>query len=327
MQRKIIVILGPTASGKTALGVEIAKKYNGEIISADSRQIYRRLDLGTGKDLEEYGEIKYHLIDICDPGEKFTLFEWLPLARKTIDDIFSRGKLPIVVGGTNLYIQALVEGFELEQDKSKKIKVKRGKFTRKFLDKQSPAELVGILKKLNPQALEKIDQKNSRRLVRAIEIAQEGSDPTKTKPDFDALQIAIDLPREKLYERIDQRVEIRFSQGMLEEVASLLANNVNPEWLVSLGLEYRIIGNFLIQNSKLKTQNINGKLKINDFFENYYLKIQNSRPFEQMKQELKWKSHQYARRQLTWLRNLSKPNWVKGKSEAFKQVDRFLKQS
>lgn len=300
MQRKVIIILGPTASGKTALGVEIAKKYNGEIISADSRQVFKGLDLGTGKDLNEYGKIKYHLIDICEPEEKFSLFDWLDLARKTINDIFSRGKLPIVVGGTNLYIRALVEGFELEQDKSKKIKVKKDRLTRKILDEQTPAKLVEILKKLNPQALEKIDQKNSRRLVRAIEIAQEGSDPTKTKPDFDALQIAIDLPREKLYERIDQRVESRFSQGMLEEVDGLIKSGVNTDWLKSLGLEYRIISDYIINLTNT---------------------------YEQMKQELKWKSHQYARRQLTWLRNLSKPNWVKNKTEAFKLVDRFLKQS
>ena len=114
-ERKIIAIVGPTASGKTGWGVEIAKKFDGEIISADSRQVYRGLNIGTNKDLSDYGDIKYHLIDIKNPGEEFTLFDWLKLAREAIEDIFSRGKTPIIVGGTGLYVQALVEGFELEK--------------------------------------------------------------------------------------------------------------------------------------------------------------------------------------------------------------------
>jgi len=303
MSQKIIAILGPTASGKTALAVEIAKKFNGEIISADSRQVFRRLDLGTGKDLDEYGSVKYHLIDICDPAEKFTLFQWLTLARRAINDIHSREKLPIIVGGTNLYVRALVEGFEIKNPKSKieNFNSKSKIYSRDNLNKLPSNKLGKILEKLNPEALKTIDQKNPRRLIRAIEIAQEGSAVIKTKPDFEVLQIAIDIEREQLYANIDKRADTRFEQGMLEEVEGLIKSGVNTDWLQGLGLEYKIISSFALGKDKTPEE------------------------FEKMKQELKWKSHQYAKRQLSWLRNLTKPIWVKDKNQALKLVKKFLK--
>ncbi len=120
--KKIICVVGPTASGKTGLAVYLAKKFNGEIISADSRQVYRGLDIGTGKDLAEYDDIKYHLIDICKPEEDFNLFAWLELAQKTVKEILDRGKLPIIAGGTGLYVQAFIEGFILTQNVKRKTK-------------------------------------------------------------------------------------------------------------------------------------------------------------------------------------------------------------
>ena len=297
MKDKVIVISGPTASGKTALAVLLAKKFNGEIISADSRQVYKGLDIGTGKDLEEYGKVKYHLIDICKPGEKFTLFDWLPLARKKIDELVLNGKLPIVVGGTGLYIKALVDGYEISDNRKIGNLIK--KLTRKYLDMLSPERLVKILSKLDPETLKKIDQKNSRRIVRAIEIAREKSIAKKSGSDFDFLQIAIDLPREKLYKRIDARADNRFEQGMLEEVEGLLKKKVSKKWLLSLGLEYRIIGSYLLDKKSMT--------------------------YEQVVQELKWKSHAYARRQLTWLRHQSKTQWIKNKNQAQKIVKEFLK--
>jgi len=299
MNKKIIVIAGPTASGKTALGVEIAKKFNGEIVSADSRQIYKGLDIGTGKDLKEYGDVKYHLIDICKPGEKFTLFDWLELSRKKIDEILSRGKIPVIVGGTGLYIKALVEGYQISEKLNVKSEKSEKKYSRKFLDKQSVEKLIEILKKLSPDWLKKIDQKNQRRLVRGIEIAQEDIRPVKIKPNFEVLQIGINLPREKLYERIDMRVDQRFKEGMLEEVAGLVKKGVDKKWLLSLGLEYRIIGGFVLDPKSMTR--------------------------DQMFQELKWKSHQYARRQLTWLRKQSEIKWAKNSQEAQKIVKGFLK--
>lgn len=307
MNKKVVVISGPTASGKTALAVFLAKKFSGEIISADSRQVYRDLDLGTGKDLGEYGKVKYHLIDICDPGEKFTLFDWLKLARKKIDEISQKGKLPIVVGGTGLYVKALVEGYEITRIKNKELKIK--KYSRRFLDNQSTQKLTEILKKLNPSALEKIDLKNPRRLVRAIELAQEKSEINKTKPDLEFLQIAIDLPRDELYKRIDLRANRRFEQGMLEEVENLIKKGVSKKWLLSLGLEYKIIGQYALE------------LRI----KNKELRSNKTVLFDQMVQDLKWKSHAYARRQLTWLRHQPNITWVKKSTEAAKIAKNFLK--
>ncbi len=296
--KKIIVIVGPTASGKTALGVEIAKKFNGEIISADSRQVYKGLDIGTGKDLKKYGDVKYYLIDTCNPGDKFTLFDWLELARKEIDEILSRGKIPVIVGGTGLYVKALVEGYQIGERLKVKSEKSKKQYSREFLDKQSVEKLIKILKKIDPVSLKKIDQKNPRRLVRAIEIAQEDTRPVKIKPDFEVLQIGIDLTRAKLYEQIDMRVDQRFKEGMLEEVAGLIKNGIDKKWLLSLGLEYKIIGQYIIQKSN---------------------------SFEQMAQELKFKSHAYARRQLTWLRKQPDIKWVKNSKEAQKVVKGFLK--
>jgi len=297
MKRKLIVIVGPTASGKTSLGVFLAKKFNGEIVSADSRQVYRGLDLGTGKDLKDYDGIKYHLIDICNPEDKFTLFDWLKLAREAINDIYKRGKLPIVVGGTGLYIQALVEGFEIKNT-AKATNAK--KYSRKCLNSKSIGELQNILADLAKEKLEKIDKNNPRRLIRAIEIAQEGDEPTKKKPNFEALQIGINLKREELYKKIDKRVDERFRQGMLEEVQGLVGSGINKKWLLSLGLEYKIIGNYVLSEDKDKNS------------------------FEKMKQELKYKIHQYARRQLIWFRRFPEIKWVQSKEEAEKLAREFL---
>jgi len=141
--KRIICVVGPTASGKTTLAVSLAKKFNGEIISADSRQVYKRLDIGTGKDLQEYGKIKYHLIDVTDPMADFTLFDWLIMANNTINEIISRGGLPIVVGGTGLYVQALVEGFTQTQGEKNKGK----KYTRGELDEKNLEQLRKIYSK------------------------------------------------------------------------------------------------------------------------------------------------------------------------------------
>lgn len=296
-KQKIIAIVGPTASGKTGWGVSIAKKFDGEIISADSRQVYNGLDIGTGKDLEEYDAIKYHLIDICKPGEKFTMFDWLERARVAIEDIFARGKTPIIVGGTGLYVQALVEGFELE--KYKNIDLKSKKYTREELDKKSLKQLQSIFKKLKTKnrQLKVIDQSNPYRLIRAIERAQSGEITSKKKPDFDVLQIAIDWSREQLYKRIDLRVDQRFEEGMLEEVQGLINSGVDPAWLLSLGLEYRIIGSYIIENSK---------------------------DFQEMSQRLKYAIHAFARRQLTWFRRFPEIVWCTDIKSTEKEIKNFL---
>ena len=321
--RKIIAIVGPTASGKTTIGVKLAKKFNGEIVSADSRQIFRGLDLGTGKDLSEYGEVKYHLIDICEPGEEFNLFKYTELAKTAIQDILSRGKLPIIVGGTGLYIQALVEGFAL---KSKQNTDNRIQLSREQLEQLDTKNLQEILKKIDNEAFEKLsDQKNPHRLIRAIERAQSGTVMTKVKPDWDFLQIAIDLPRDTLNKRIDTRVESRFKTGMLEEVKGLIKSGVDPNWLVGLGLEYKIIGLCLLnQKSKFKNQNENSKLKIEKLIENCKLKIEYFESFDAMKETLKLRSHQYAKRQVTWFKRFSEIILLSNYKEIEKRVREFI---
>ncbi len=314
--RKIIAIVGPTASGKTAVAVKLAKRFNGEIVSADSRQVYRGLDIGTAKDLAEYGDVKYHLIDIKNPGEKFTLFDYLPLAKEAIEDIFSRGKLPIIVGGTGLYIQGLIEGFVLEKYQVSSIKYQV--FSRQELEQLSREELQEILQEIDVEAFEKVDKLNPHRLIRAIEKAQSGEVVTKVKPNFEVLQIGLDRPREELYARIDRRVDQRFEEGMLNEVVGLIKSGVDQNWLLGLGLEYKIIGNFVISNLKFLISKNN--LKIN----NLELKIKNSVEFEEMKQELKYKSHQYAKRQLTWFRRFPEIVWEKDYQSSKARAKSFL---
>lgn len=364
-QRKIIAIVGPTASGKTGWGVGIAREFGGlpalpsakrwpagEIISADSRQVYKKLDIGTGKEgipneitkftkIQNYktekqsdnltiqqleksiryiDEIPQWLIDVVSPEESFTMFDWLERARVIIEDIFSRGKLPIVVGGTGLYIQALAEGFELEQ--SKKLKVKSKKYSRKELEKKSLKQLQNIYFKLKTLNL-KLDLQNPHRLIRVIERVQSGEVVSKKKPDFEVLQIAVDLPREVLYRRIDQRVDDWFEQGFIEEVQGLLNSGVDSEWLEKIGLEYRILGNFIIENSlpagSAKARKIAPKRSRRE-----KLKIENLPGFQEMKQELKFAIHSYARRQLTWFRRFPEIIWRKDLRSAEEEIEKFL---
>lgn len=335
---KIICIVGPTASGKTKLAVELAKSAQGgpasgwngsEIISADSRQVYKGLDIGTGKDLNEYGKVKYHLIDICEPEKKFTLFDWLKLARKKIKELHQKNILPIIAGGTGLYVQALVEGFQLAPanfkvqnstfksiSNDKISKCKSNQYTRKALEKKSLQQLRKIYDRLLTTD-NKLDLNNPHRLIRAIEKAQRGLEPTKSKPNFEILQIGITLPRAKLYEKIDRRVDERFAkEKMLEEVAGLLNRGVSIDWLTKLGLEYRIISTYLLDNFKFQSPNF--KSISND-------KVKNMTEYKQMAQELKNKSHAYARRQLTWFGRFPEIKWVKNSRETELLVRNFLK--
>ncbi len=325
-KRKLIAIVGPTASGKTGVGVKLAKEFNGEIVSADSRQVYRGLDLGTGKDLVEYGDVKYHMINIVDPGEKMTLFDYLPLARAAIEDIFSRGKLPIIVGGTGLYIQGLIEGFDLAptvipdsignlKDPGSQAPVRddNKKYNREQLTSSTIEELNQILEGLDSEEYNSIDRSNQHRLIRAIERAQEGLKPIKVKPDFEVLQIGIDVSRDELHARIDRRVDERFEQGMLEEVGDLLKKGVDPEWLLGLGLEYREITQYLLGARHLE---LGEKLQTANY--------KNQTEFKEMSQRLKFKIHQFARRQMTWFRRFPEIKWLPDYTEMKRFVRIFL---
>lgn len=327
MIRKIIAIVGPTATGKTGIGVKVAKDFNGEIISADSRQVFRGLDLGTGKEGSAIGgqvesiklkverrlptpdsklqtlrdalyivdDVPQWLIDIKDPGEEFHLFEFLELAKLAIEDIFSRGKIPVIVGGTGLYIQGLVEGFQLSQ---KSGVGSREKYTREYLEHNSKEELTKILEVLDLEAFSKVDQNNPHRLIRAIERAQDGFEMIKVKPDYNVLQIGINWPKEVLANRIDKRVDDRFDQGMLEEVRGLLKKGVDSDWLLKLGLEYREITKSLITPINLIDPN---KLQLDQ--------IKKSQEFRDMSQTLKLRIRQFAKRQNTWFKRFPEIVW------------------
>ena len=328
-KNKIICVVGPTASGKTGLGVRIAKKlsakgrlasgWNGaEIVSADSRQVYKGLDIGTGKDLDEYRGIKYHLIDICEPGEEFNLFDWLKLANVSIKDIHSRRKIPIIVGGTGLYIQALTQGFVLENDKNRISNAKQksnDKYQKKYSRKQLEAKSLGELQKIYyslPSTNYQLDKDNPHRLIRAIEKNHSGEKASKSKPKYDFLQIGIKWPKEELNKRIDDRAEDWFKNGLLKEILHLLKDGVEPEWLNKIGLDYKIVTNYLLEGQKVKSRE--------EIFE------YRGPGFQEMLAELKIKIHQYAKRQMTWFKRFPEINWVEGKEhkKAEKLINTFL---
>ncbi len=315
---KIVAIIGPTASGKTGLGVKLAYEFNGEIVSADSRQVYRGMDVGTGKDLVEYqiklkakGEklkvinIPYHLIDVVDPWEEFSLAKFQKLAYKAIDNILSRNKLPIVVGGTGLYAQAIVDGYKLPS-------AVPDKKLRSELEKMNIKELWLKLTKLNPHfanRLSESDKKNKRRLIRYLEIASSGEGgesifpSTNEEKRYETLILGLTWPKEILAERIYKRLIERLEkEGMIAEVERLHTQGVSWERLVSFGLEYKYIA--------------------------WYL--QEKLDYDQMVEQLFGAIKKFAKRQMTWFRRWerqgAKIHWIKDKKEARRLVKKFLSQ-
>ena len=292
---KIIAVLGPTSSGKSDLAILLAQKYNGEIISVDSRQAYRGLDIATGKvTKEEMAGIPHHLLDIADPKEQYTVSHFKRDAEKAIDDILSRGKLPIICGGTAQYADAVTENFitpEIPPDEE----------LRSELEKKSTEALFSELQKLDPKRAETIDRNNRRRLVRAIEIAKTlGSVPQipDVPKKYDVLKIAISTDKEILRDRIKARVEKRMQQGMIEEAKKLHANGITFKRMKDLGLEYRYLADFL-----------EGKISE-----------------ETLKKEIFFKDSQYAKRQMTWLKRDQKIHWfdLAQKEEIFTLAENFL---
>ncbi|TSC83969.1 MAG: tRNA dimethylallyltransferase [Parcubacteria group bacterium Gr01-1014_13] len=300
---KIIVILGPTASGKTDLGLALAKKFNGEIVSADSRQVYKKMDIGTAKPIGEWENkkvfvvegIPHHLMDIVDPKKDFSLADYKAMATKSIKDILSRKKLPIVVGGTGLYIQALVENLDIP-------KVAPNKDLREEFEKKKLPELIVMLEKMDPETAEKIDLKNPRRVLRALEVViQTGKSfskqQTKSKPVYEVLQIGIDLPREELYKRINTRVDGQIAEGLIEETKKLAKKY---KWtLPSMsGIGYKQIGFYL-----------RGEMTQNEAIE-----------------ILKRDTRRYAKRQMTWFKRDKSIIWIKNSDLALadKMIKEFL---
>ena len=239
---KLVVLLGTNASGKSALGIQLASHFGGEIISADSRQIYRGLDLGSGKITPEQARlVPHHLIDVAEVTDFFSLAEYQRAAYGAIDAIAVVGELPFLVGGTGLYISAIVEGYEL-------VNVPPNEPLRAELENLSLEQLVERLEKADPEAASKIDKKNSRRLIRALEIAAAGhshSAGRKRLPRYDCLQLGLSWPKEILEARIEKRLRDRLDDSMIEEVAGLRRRGVSDLRLEKLGLEYRFITRYL----------------------------------------------------------------------------------
>jgi tRNA dimethylallyltransferase len=237
----ILVILGPTASGKSDLAVVLAKKLNGEVVSADSRQVYKSLDIGSGKiTKKEMKGVPHHLLDVVSPSKRFTVDNFQKKAYEAIDGIIARGKLPIVCGGTGFYIQSVVDGTILP-DVTADIKL------RAKLAKLTAAKLFAMLKKLDPKRAKEIDMNNKVRMIRSIEIAKTlGKVPKlKTKPRYDALQIGISFPDEVLKERIRIRLEKRIRKGMIREAINLHKKGLSWKRMEELGLEYRFLAQYL----------------------------------------------------------------------------------
>lgn len=283
MSYNLIAIIGATASGKTRTAVHVAKAINGEIISADSRQVYRGMDLGTGKDLQEYEETPYHLIDICDPGEAYDVFQYQQDVYKAIANIQNRDKQAILCGGSSMYISAVLNQYELQP-------APRNDDLHDELANLSLSELQQQLLQAAPNQHNTTDMLDKSRLIRAIEIAKapDTSENIISHPDLRPLVIALLWEREERRERIKTRLQERLDEGMLDEVMALHRAGVSWEKLDYFGLEYRFIAQYL-QN----------KLSYNDMF-----------------QKLNSAIAKFAKKQDTWLRKLEREgleiHWVDG---------------
>lgn len=287
---RMITILGPTASGKTSIAAALASRIGGEIISADSRQVYRRMDIGTGKDLADYEvggkHIPYHLIDIAEPGYKYNLFEYQRDFHTAYDDITSRGRTPVLCGGTGLYIEAVLNGYALSP-------VPQNQELRDSLSTKSLDELTTMLKALKEQTGSNMHNRSDvdtvQRAIRAIEIETynlQHPTPEREMPGISSLVIGVDVDRETRRRRISDRLEARLHEGMIDEVKGLLAEGVSAESLMYYGLEYKFV-----------TEYVTGKTTYDDMLSRLEIAI-----------------HQFAKRQMTWFRGMERRgihiNWI-----------------
>lgn len=293
----MITILGPTATGKTTLAAKVALFYDGEIISADSRQVYRGMNLGTGKDYEDYSidgkKIPYHLIDITDPGNEYNVFEFQNDFLRVFDEISRRGKLPVLCGGTGMYLEAVLAGYRLRQ-------VPENSKLRDSLSGKSINELNSILQSYR-DVHNITDGKDRGRAIRAIEIAefQKEYPPNDVPfPVIDHKIFGIHFERQEIRERITRRLKQRLQSGMIEEIESLLASGIKPEQLTFYGLEYRYLTDFV--TSKIS--------------------------YEEMFSKLNTAIHQFAKRQMTWFRRMEKRgfeiNWIDGNLELEEKLEK-----
>ena len=286
VMQKMITILGPTASGKTPLAAALAQRIGGEIISADSRQVYRRMDIGTGKDLADYTitnnqypiTVPYHLIDICEPGTKYNLFQYQQDFFDAYNDIISRGAVPILCGGTGLYIEAVLKGYKLSP-------VPQNQALRDSLEGMSLSELTEILTELKARTGAAMhnttDVDSCQRAIRAIEIETynlEHPVPRRELPPVESLIIGVHIDRDARREKITRRLKARLQEGMIDEVKGLLAEGIPPEDLIYYGLEYKFVTEYLV-----------GRTSYDEMFTRLEIAI-----------------HQFAKRQMTWFRGMER---------------------
>ena len=319
MSKRMITILGPTASGKTPVAAHLAAQIGGEIISADSRQVYRRMDLGTGKDLADYRlniknetfldkpsgkaerNIRYHLIDICEPGTKYNLFQYQQDFFDAYQDIQSRGAVPILCGGTGLYIEAVLKGYQLSP-------VPQNQALRDSLEGKSLPELTKMLEDLKVKTGTNMhnttDVDSCQRAIRAIEIETynlENPVPRRELPPVDSLIIGIDIDRELRREKITRRLKTRLDEGMVDEVRHLLDEGIAPEDLIYYGLEYKFL-----------TEYITGQLTYDEMFSRLEIAI-----------------HQFAKRQMTWFRGMERRgftiHWIDATLPMEAKINEILK--
>ena len=236
---KVVAVVGTNASGKSALGVELAKKYGAEIISADSRQVFRGLDLGSGKITpEEMQGVPHHLIDVREPGEFFSMADFQRMSYAAIDGILARGRLPMIVGGTGLYVDSVLDGYLLSDTEPDLA-------YRAELEKLTTPELYDMLVALVPDV--QVERNNRNRVMRMLERLHDGDDATPGKQArYESLRLGVSWPRDVLARRIDERLAMRLEQGMIEEVQGLMDRGASREFLLGLGLEYRFITQYLI---------------------------------------------------------------------------------
>ena len=290
--KKVLFILGPTAVGKTYFSVKLAQKFNGEIISSDSVQIYRGLDIGSAKvTKEEMQGVPHHAIDILEPEEEFSVYEFVEYTRKKIDEIISRNKLPIVVGGTGLYVKALLGGYNFggaEKDEN----------LRKKLENLSNEQLFEMLSQKDEKLAQKTDKNNKVRLIRAIEIASSNGEKTQNKVDIDALVVALNRERSLLYSDINKRVDIMLQNGLLEEVEGLRKRGLTAQNQSMRAIDYKEVLAYL-----------DGQYS-----------------YEKMVEILKQHSRNYAKRQLTFLRGMENVHFVdtEDREKAFKTLSNMI---
>ncbi len=305
---KIVAVVGPTASGKTSFGIEFAKKFKGEIISVDSRQIYKGMDIGTAKttgiwEKDEIGRfyldvegVKHYGIDLINPDKVYSVAEFKDYALVVIKEILERGYTPFLVGGTGFYLQVITENLEIPR-------IAADEDLRAELERKDLTELVGELQEVDLESYKKIDLKNRRRVVRALEVfylsnksfvAQKKAGPKL----FEVLKIGLDWPREELYKKIDERVEGQLDDGLIEETKKLEAAGFRWNLPSMSGIGYQEIGIYLRGGITL----------------------------EKAKELIKFRTHDYARRQLTWFRKDKEIRWVKNFGEAYKLTKDFLRE-